>query len=153
MDLSLLDVPGWLQLLRGRFLIVREAFVFVFQIRVKFLFHCFLLQVLTIIAFHSGNINLSTIKVALSVGPAYFILNFIESMFLLELTIAHSTNLLHQKYSWTVTFLYLLHILGCLDILLMFGAYKSARGFAISRLIIRFFWFGVSSAFTMYLYL
>ncbi|KAM0882138.1 hypothetical protein ACQ4PT_032510 [Festuca glaucescens] len=29
---------------------------------------------------------------------------------------------------------------GCLDVLLMFGAYKTARGFAISRIVIRFLW-------------
>ncbi|KAJ3690938.1 hypothetical protein LUZ61_020102 [Rhynchospora tenuis] len=40
----------------------------------------------------------------------------------------------------------------CLDVLLMFGAYKSARGFAISRQVIRFIWFGVLSAFVFYLY-
>ncbi|ONK58964.1 uncharacterized protein A4U43_C08F1540 [Asparagus officinalis] len=83
-----------------------------------FLFLMF--QVLTIIAFHKGNINLSTFKVALSVGPAFFILNFLESF---------------------------------LDVFLMFGAYSTARGFAISRLIIRFFWFGTCSASIMYLYL
>lgn len=36
------------------------------------------LQCLTIIAFHHGKINISTIKVVLSAGPAFFILNFIE---------------------------------------------------------------------------
>ncbi|KAJ4775037.1 GLUCAN SYNTHASE-LIKE 8 family protein [Rhynchospora pubera] len=40
----------------------------------------------------------------------------------------------------------------CLDVLLMFGAYKSARGFAISRQVARFIWFGVLSAFVFYLY-
>lgn len=82
-----------------------------------FLFLMF--QGLTIIAFHHGDINLNTFKVVLSTGPAFFILNFLES---------------------------------CLDVLLMFGAYRTARGFAISRLIIRFFWFGVSSTFMTYLY-
>ncbi|XP_008788670.2 callose synthase 10 isoform X2 [Phoenix dactylifera] len=82
-----------------------------------FLFLMF--QGLTIIAFHDGHINLNTFKVVLSTGPAFFILNFLES---------------------------------CLDVLLMFGAYSTARGFAISRLIIRFFWFGVSSTFMTYLY-
>jgi callose synthase len=40
----------------------------------------------------------------------------------------------------------------CLDVLLMFGAYKSARGFAISRQVIKFIWYGVLSAFVFYLY-
>ncbi|XP_068634434.1 callose synthase 10 [Aristolochia californica] len=40
-----------------------------------------------------------------------------------------------------------------LDVLLMFGAYTTARGFAISRLVIRFFWFGICSAFITYVYL
>uniref|UniRef100_A0A453QDB6 1,3-beta-glucan synthase n=1 Tax=Aegilops tauschii subsp. strangulata TaxID=200361 RepID=A0A453QDB6_AEGTS len=74
---------------------------------------------LTIIAFHHGKINISTIKVVLSAGPAFFILNFIEC---------------------------------CLDVLLMFGAYKTARGFAISRLVIRFLWLAAISTFVTYLY-
>ncbi|XP_072977021.1 callose synthase 10 isoform X1 [Typha angustifolia] len=82
-----------------------------------FLFLMF--QGLTIIAFHKGKINLDTFKVVLSTGPAFFILNFIES---------------------------------CLDVLLMFGAYRTARAFAISRLIIRFFWLGAVSTFMTYLY-
>jgi callose synthase len=41
---------------------------------------------------------------------------------------------------------------GCLDVLLMFGAYKTARGFAISRLIIRFLWLAAASTFVTYLY-
>lgn len=83
-----------------------------------FLFLMF--QGLTIIAFHKGAINLDTFKIVLSVGPAFFILNFIES---------------------------------CLDVLLMFGAYRTARGFALSRILIRFTSFGVVSSFIMYLYL
>ncbi|WOL18279.1 callose synthase 10 [Canna indica] len=83
-----------------------------------FLFLMF--QALTIVAFHNGRINLNTFKVVLSVGPAFFILHFIES---------------------------------CLDVLLMFGAYRTTRGFAISRLVIRFTWFGCSSTFLTYLYL
>ncbi|XP_042393407.1 callose synthase 10 isoform X2 [Zingiber officinale] len=82
-----------------------------------FLFLMF--QVLAIIAFHDGHINLNSFKVVLSVGPAYFILLFIES---------------------------------CLDVLLMFGAYRTSRRFAISRLFIRFVLFGCSSAFLTYLY-
>lgn len=41
---------------------------------------------------------------------------------------------------------------SCLDVLLMFGAYSTARGMAISRLVIRFFWCGLSSVFVTYLY-
>nr|GEV05479.1 callose synthase 10 [Tanacetum cinerariifolium] len=41
----------------------------------------------------------------------------------------------------------------CLDVLLMFGAYSTARGMAISRLVIRFFWGGVSSVFITYVYI
>lgn len=40
----------------------------------------------------------------------------------------------------------------CLDVLLMFGAYSTARGMAISRLVIRFFWGGLSSVFITYVY-
>lgn len=40
------------------------------------------MQGLTIIAFHHGDINLNTFKVVLSTGPAFFILNFLESMLL-----------------------------------------------------------------------
>ncbi|RVW26628.1 Callose synthase 10 [Vitis vinifera] len=42
---------------------------------------------------------------------------------------------------------------SCLDVLLMFGAYATARGMAISRLVIRFFWCGFSSVFVTYVYL
>ncbi|KAL0415758.1 UNVERIFIED_CONTAM: Callose synthase 10 [Sesamum latifolium] len=42
---------------------------------------------------------------------------------------------------------------SCLDVLLTFGAYTTARGMAISRLVIRFFWWGLSSAFVLYVYL
>lgn len=41
---------------------------------------------------------------------------------------------------------------SCLDVLLMFGAYTTARGMAISRLVIRFFWWGLSSVFVTYFY-
>ncbi|XP_010545981.1 PREDICTED: callose synthase 10 isoform X2 [Tarenaya hassleriana] len=39
-----------------------------------------------------------------------------------------------------------------LDVMLMFGAYSMARGMAISRLIIRFFWWALSSVFVVYVY-
>jgi len=39
-----------------------------------------------------------------------------------------------------------------LDVLLMFGAYTTARGMAISRLVIRFFWFGLASVGVTYIY-
>ncbi|XP_058071032.1 uncharacterized protein LOC131220077 [Magnolia sinica] len=42
---------------------------------------------------------------------------------------------------------------GCLDVLLTFGAYSTARGMVISRLFIRFFWFGLSSVFVTYIYM
>ncbi|XP_021762040.1 callose synthase 10-like [Chenopodium quinoa] len=42
---------------------------------------------------------------------------------------------------------------SCLDVLLMFGAYTTARGMAISRLIIRFFWWSLSTAAVIYFYL
>ncbi|KAL6584462.1 Callose synthase 10 [Orobanche minor] len=42
---------------------------------------------------------------------------------------------------------------SCLDVVLMFGAYTTARGMAISRLVIRFFWCGLSSVFVLYVYL
>ncbi|KAF7135954.1 hypothetical protein RHSIM_Rhsim08G0183600 [Rhododendron simsii] len=76
-------------------------------------------QALTIIAFHGGKLNLETVKIVLSIGPTYTIMNLIESI---------------------------------LDVLLTFGAYSTARAMAISRIVIRFFWFGLSSAFVVYLY-
>ncbi|KAI4336268.1 hypothetical protein L6164_014813 [Bauhinia variegata] len=42
---------------------------------------------------------------------------------------------------------------SCLDVLLTFGAYTTARGMAISRIVIRFFLGGLSSVFITYLYL
>ncbi|CAN1777271.1 Callose synthase 10 [Linum perenne] len=41
---------------------------------------------------------------------------------------------------------------SCLDVLLMFGAYTTARAMAISRLVIRFFWGGLTSVAITYLY-
>ncbi|XP_042505400.1 callose synthase 10-like isoform X2 [Macadamia integrifolia] len=51
------------------------------------------------------------------------------------------------------TFAILCFIESCLDVLLTYGAYKTARGMAISRLIIRLFWFGISSVFVIYVYI
>ncbi|XP_006351455.1 callose synthase 10 [Solanum tuberosum] len=51
------------------------------------------------------------------------------------------------------TFAVMNFIESFLDVLLMFGAYSTARGMAISRIVIRFFWTGVSSAFVIYVYL
>ncbi|GMY15024.1 callose synthase 10 isoform X6 [Fagus crenata] len=51
------------------------------------------------------------------------------------------------------TFTIMNFIESCLDVLLMFGAYTSARGMAISRLVIRFFWCGLSSVFVTYVYM
>ncbi|KAM3319238.1 callose synthase 10 [Capsicum chacoense] len=51
------------------------------------------------------------------------------------------------------TFAVMNFIESSLDVLLMFGAYSTARGMAISRIVIRFFWTGVSSAFVIYVYL
>lgn len=42
---------------------------------------------------------------------------------------------------------------SCLDAVLMFGAYTTARAMAISRLVIRFFWCGLSSVLVTYLYI
>lgn len=50
------------------------------------------------------------------------------------------------------TYIIMNFIESCLDVLLTFGAYGTARAMAISRLVIRFFWFGLSSGFVTYLY-
>ncbi|XP_022769983.1 callose synthase 10 isoform X3 [Durio zibethinus] len=50
------------------------------------------------------------------------------------------------------TFAIMNFIESCLDVLLMFGAYTTARGMAISRLVIRFFWCGLTSVFVAYVY-
>ncbi|KAH9776609.1 callose synthase 10 [Citrus sinensis] len=51
------------------------------------------------------------------------------------------------------TFAIMNFIESCLDVLLMFGAYSTARGMAISRLVIRFFWCGLASVFVTYVYI
>ncbi|KAH9720653.1 callose synthase 10 [Citrus sinensis] len=51
------------------------------------------------------------------------------------------------------TFVIMNFIESCLDVLLMFGAYSTARGMAISRLVIRFFWCGLASVFVTYVYI
>ncbi|XP_024168978.1 callose synthase 10 [Rosa chinensis] len=83
------------------------------------IFLALMFQGLAIIAFNDGKINSDTVKSVLSIGPAFAIMNFVESS---------------------------------LDVLLMFGAYTTARGMAISRLVIRFFWFGLSSVAVTYIY-
>lgn len=51
------------------------------------------------------------------------------------------------------TFAIMNFVESCLDVLLMYGAYSTARGMAISRLVIRFFWCGLTSVAVTYLYL
>ncbi|KAA8540725.1 hypothetical protein F0562_024356 [Nyssa sinensis] len=51
------------------------------------------------------------------------------------------------------TFAIMNFIESSLDVLLTFGAYTTARGMAISRLVIRFFWWGLSSVFVTYCYM
>jgi hypothetical protein len=63
------------------------------------------MQCLTIIAFHHGKIDIGTIKILLSAGPAFFILNFIEctlsiSLFMVSLllvTIFGGYTLFHHE--------------------------------------------------------
>lgn len=84
------------------------------------IFLVIMFQALAIIAFSDAKLNLDTLKILLTIGPTFAVMNFMES---------------------------------CLDLLLMFGAYTMLRGMAISRLVIRFFWWGASSAAVLYLYL
>ncbi|XP_048137131.1 callose synthase 10 isoform X2 [Rhodamnia argentea] len=51
------------------------------------------------------------------------------------------------------TFAIMNFVESCLDVILMYGAYTTARGMAISRLVIRFFWCGLTSVAVTYLYL
>ncbi|KMS95415.1 hypothetical protein BVRB_008460 [Beta vulgaris subsp. vulgaris] len=51
------------------------------------------------------------------------------------------------------TFAVMNFVQSCLDVLLMFGAYTRARGMAISRLIIRLFWWCLSTVAVIYFYL
>lgn len=118
-----------------------------------------LLQALAIIAFNSGRINLNTFKIMLSIGPSFTIMNFIESKWLASSTDFCDQSILNSKSHHLYPIIFLLltvscaACIGCLDVLLMFGAYSSARGMAISRLFIRFFWCGLSSVFITYIYL
>ncbi|XVF11615.1 hypothetical protein REPUB_Repub08aG0042500 [Reevesia pubescens] len=50
------------------------------------------------------------------------------------------------------TFVIMNFLESCLDVLLMFGAYTTARGMAISRLVIRFFWCSATSVFVTFVY-
>ncbi|KAL4178545.1 hypothetical protein AMTRI_Chr13g115600 [Amborella trichopoda] len=51
------------------------------------------------------------------------------------------------------TFTVMCFIESCLDVILMFGAYATAPGLALSRLFLRFFWFGSCSGLVTYLYI
>ncbi|CAN8316738.1 unnamed protein product [Cochlearia groenlandica] len=47
----------------------------------------------------------------------------------------------------------IMNFIECLlDVVLMYGAYSMARGMAISRVFIRFFWWGLGSVFVVYVY-
>ncbi|XP_009791092.1 callose synthase 10 isoform X2 [Nicotiana tabacum] len=83
---------------------------------------------------------------------------FLVVMFQALTIIAFSHNKINldtfkKLLSVAPTFAAMNFIESCLDVLLMFGAYSTARGMAISRIVIRFFWTGVSSAFAIYVYL
>lgn len=115
-------------------------------------------QALTMIAFHSGNINLRTFKAVLSVGPTFAIMNFVESEF--PLVFLCSCICLFDNNPcgpflppFSRALVLVACLIGCLDVLLMYGAYSTARGMAISRLVIRFFWCGLTSVAVTYLYL
>lgn len=114
-------------------------------------------QVLTIIAFH-GRLNLNTFKVLLSVGPTYAVMKFLESEYFISLPLLYfhfsSFLLIIQCFSFLFIVLknWFSFTTGSLDILLMFGAYTTARGMAISRLVIRFFWWCLSTAAIIYFY-
>ncbi|KAJ8450624.1 hypothetical protein Cgig2_020261 [Carnegiea gigantea] len=99
------------------------------------IFLVIMFQALAIIAFSDQKLNLDTLKILLTIGPTFAVMNFMES-----------------EYSLCVLVSVPLPV-GCLDLLLMFGAYTMLRGMAISRLVIRFFWWGASSAAVLYLYL
>ncbi|GAB4860529.1 Callose synthase 10 [Ancistrocladus abbreviatus] len=83
---------------------------------------------------------------------------FLITMFQVLAIIAFSgppTNLDTFKIILSIgpTFAIMNFIESCLDVLLMFGAYTRARAMAISRLVIRFIWWAVSSVFVTYVYL
>ncbi|XP_026434852.1 callose synthase 10-like isoform X3 [Papaver somniferum] len=61
-------------------------------------------------------------------------------------------NTFKEVLSIGPTFAVMCFIESSLDVLLMFGAYTTARGMALSRLFIRFFWFGISSVAITYIY-
>lgn len=154
LDLFSSDVPGLISLSFSGFFLFLDPWFF---LRLNFCsFPCWP-QALTIIAFNHGNLSLDTFKEILSVGPSFAVMNFIESMLSLKfLELAYQMKYLNKSFQYSFLFSFvcwsLVTYAGCLDVLLMFGAYSSARGMAISRLVIRFFWCGLSSVFVTYLY-
>ncbi|CAA6653832.1 unnamed protein product [Spirodela intermedia] len=64
-----------------------------------------------------------------------------------------NTDTFKEVLSIGPTYAVMKFVESSLDLFLMFGAYTTARGFALSRLIIRFLWFGISSAFITYIYI
>lgn len=120
---------------------------------------CFL-QALAIIAFYDGKLNLNTFKTLLSVGPTFAVMNFLESKplnYVMLFCLCCLDFLILYFYSLPCLLIFFngacCLVLGGLDVVLMFGAYTSARGMAISRLVIRFIWCGLSSVFVLYVYL
>lgn len=104
---------------------------------------------------------MDTFKTLLSIGPTFAIMNFLESKpLIMQCALLPRFSIFFALIHITLR-LYLLIVfngvrllvLGALDVLLMFGAYKTARWMARSRLVIRFLWTGLSSAFVLYIYL
>lgn len=119
-------------------------------------YYCYFtfLQALAIIAFRNEHLDKDTFKILLSTGATYAIMNFIESKFLWLTLLLWENSESDCRVLLYLVFEHYLFVIyaGFLDVVLMYGAYSMARGMAISRVFIKFFWWGLGSVFVVYVY-
>ncbi|XP_049931927.1 callose synthase 9 isoform X1 [Nymphaea colorata] len=63
-----------------------------------------------------------------------------------------NSKTVHELLSLGPTFVIMKFFESVLDIVMMYGAYSTTRRLAVMRIVLRFLWFGVASAFVSYLY-
>ncbi|KAF3780129.1 hypothetical protein EJ110_NYTH39987 [Nymphaea thermarum] len=112
-------------------------------------------QGLIILAFNKGKFNSKSLNELLSLGPTLVIMKFLGvSLPVLLGTLLRCFLMPFRRqgvghdFTSPVSF----NHVGVRDIVMMYGAYSTTRRLAVMRIVLRFLWFGVASAFVSYLY-
>lgn len=135
-----------------------------------------LIQGLAILAFNDGKFNSKTLREALSLGPTFVVMKFIQSRFLyiakcfvwrllcfpgqnwykisdsFEVSRFANTLFRENKLFRLVYWTFLSLSVGVLDIVMMYGAYSTSRRSAVLRIFIKFVWFSSASVVICFLY-